>query len=119
MKIKNTLIVTFASFAFVAAAYAASPDVVSDNVNQGETAEVVLEAPPSGVYDTEARMCMDAPEEVENMQQEVRCWKCAADSKGSCGGGDMHCYGERRDCSKKGCKITGSTSKCSGSKKTC
>ena len=43
-----------------------------------------------------------------------RCYKCSGSSKGGCA--DKFCYGERSDCSKKGCKITGSTSKCTGKK---
>ena len=50
---------------------------------------------------------------------ETRCWKCGDKSTGSCSGGDKYCEGERSDCLKKGCKITGSTSQCSGSKTTC
>ena len=119
MTIKKTLLVTLATFAFAAAAYAASPGVVATPIDADAITAPALEAPPSGVYDIEAGVCIAAADDIENAQQEVRCWKCSADSKGSCGGGDMHCYGERSDCSKKGCKITGSTSKCSGSKKTC
>ena len=46
----------------------------------------------------------------------TRCWKCSSDSDGSCS--DKYCDGERADCLKKGCKITGSISQC-GSKPTC
>jgi hypothetical protein len=120
MKIKNTIMILFASFAFVAAAYAASPDTVVETQDTVVAqAEANLEAPALGVYDEEALVCMDAVPEIENGVQEVRCWKCSGSSGGSCGGGDKHCYGERSDCTKKGCKITGSTSKCSSSKKTC
>jgi hypothetical protein len=120
MKIKNTIMILFASFAFVAAAYAASPDTVVETQDTVVAqAETNLEAPALGVYDEEALVCMDAVPEIENGVQEVRCWKCSGSSSGSCGGGDKHCYGERSDCTKKGCKITGSTSKCTGSKKTC
>lgn len=123
MKIKNTLVATLVTFAFAAAAFAASPQTTSDNVRSTAPAvdnvDVSVLAASGGIYDAEALVCVEAAPETDNMQQEVRCWKCSADSKGSCGGGDKHCYGERSDCSKKGCKITGSTSKCSGSKKTC
>ena len=116
MKIKNTMMVLFASFAFVAAAYAASPDAVAE-----PQAQVVadVEATAVAASDEGAVESTHTATQVDNGVQEVRCWKCSGDSKGSCGGGDMHCYGERSDCTKKGCKITGSTSKCSSSKKTC
>ena len=120
MKIKNTILMLVASFAFVAVAYASNTDAPTKTQNTVTAqAEVALQAPDMGVYDEEALVCMDAPLDVENGVQEVRCWKCSSSSSGSCGGGDKHCYGERSDCIKKGCKISGSTSKCSGSKKTC
>jgi len=119
MKMKNALLAMLASFVFAAAAIAAPSSVPTTAV--APTA-AIADAPEAGVYDTEAGICIEAAyaaEDIDNAAQEVRCWKCRKDSKGSCGGGDMHCYGERSECSKKGCKITGSTSKCSGSKKTC
>ena len=123
MKLRDTILLMVASFAFAAAAFAGSPNGVMDTHEATAVtlvgAEVTLEAPASGVYDAEAMVCIEAAPEVDNMQQEVRCWKCSGSSTGSCSGGDKHCYGERSDCTKKGCKITGSTSKCSGSKKTC
>jgi len=120
MKIKNTLMILFASFAFVAAAYAASPDTVVETQDTVVAeAAATLDAPAMGVYDQEALVCMEAAPEIENGVQEVRCWKCSGSSSGACGGGDKFCYGERSDCTKKGCKITGSTSSCSSSKKQC
>lgn len=71
-------------------------------------------------------MCVDAQPAASflNPEQspvpvETRCWKCGDRSTGACSGGDKHCYGERSDCRKKGCQITGSTSECSSSKTTC
>ena len=121
MKIKNTLIIILASFTFGAAAYAVSPNEVleTNNATVVAEAEAALEAPEMGFYDEEALVCVEAALDIENGAQEVRCWKCSGSSSGSCSGGDKHCYGERSDCTKKGCKITGSTSKCTGSKKTC
>ena len=118
MKIRNTILIMFASFAFAAAAFAGSPNMVLETQDTAMVAEFALEAPTSGVYSDEAMMCLEAAPEIDNMQQEVRCWKCSSNSKGSCSGGDKWCYGERSSCTKKGCRITGSTSKC-GSKTTC
>ena len=119
MKLRNTILLMFASFAFVAAAFAATPNTEIQTVDVTAVVDVALEAPDSGFYDTEVGLCIEAAPAIDSMQQEVRCWKCSGSSTGSCGGGDKHCYGERSDCTKKGCKITGSTSKCTGSKKTC
>ena len=120
MKIKNTILMLLASFAFVAVAYASGPDAQVEYPDSLTVqVEALPEAPSMGVYDAEALVCMEAAEEVEAGVQEVRCWKCSSSSSGACGGGDKHCYGERSDCLKKGCKISGSTSQCSGSKKTC
>lgn len=43
---------------------------------------------------------------------EVRCFHCGSGSKGQCSKGSK-CYGERSACTKKGCRISGSVSKCS------
>ena len=103
-----TLLTSIAVLAFAAIAFAASPVEVA----QTDAAMCPIEA-------TAPNMSLPELPSTDAEPVETRCWKCSKDSGGSCGGGDKHCYGERSACSKKGCKITGSTSECSSSKKTC
>lgn len=111
------------SVGLTAAAFATTPSNNSDSVDSAQQVkDIQVSSTPTtngGVYDTEALMCMEAAPETEASANEVRCWKCGSGSSDGCSGGDKHCYGERSDCQKKGCKITGSTSTCSSSKKTC
>ena len=108
MRLSN-IILTLIAMAFTAIAFAATPDTISE-VNMC-TIEATVEASNMSLVPT---LPGEGAEEVE-----TRCWKCGSGSKDGCSGGDKHCYGERSDCQKKGCKITGSTSQCSSSKKTC
>lgn len=119
---KRTALLTFMAFAFVTAAYATAPTHTVDSVDSvipSNAAELQAPANLGGIYDNDALMCIDAAPDTEAGANETRCWKCGDGSKDACSGGDKHCYGERSDCLKKGCKITGSTSTCSSSKKTC
>ena len=119
---KSILIGLF-SVGLTAAAFATTPTTDSDSVDSAQQVKdtQVSSIPKTngGVYDTKALMCIEAAPETEASASEVRCWKCGDGSSDGCSGGDKNCYGERSDCQKKGCKITGSTSTCSSSKKTC
>ena len=114
---KNTTL-ALVIIAFAATAFAATPGTTgtTDTVVTAP-ADALAPAADGGVYDSTALQCMEAEPEMAAGPQETRCWKCGDNSKGACGGGDKYCYGERSDCSKKGCRITGSTSKCTGNKK--
>lgn len=119
---KKTVFLTIVSFVFAAAAYATAPTVDSKSVDTAPHTDVVESLAPAaegGVYDTKALLCIEAAPDITAGAQEVRCWKCGDGSTDGCSGGDKHCYGERSDCQKKGCKITGSSSKCSSSKTQC
>ena len=119
---KKSVFLTILSFVSAAAAYATVPNIDSitlDGALQADMIESLAPAAEGGVYDTKALLCIEAASDITAGAQEVRCWKCGDGSKDGCSGGDKHCYGERSDCQKKGCKITGSSSKCSSSKTQC
>ena len=66
-------------------------------------------APDGGVYDHAAQMSLPADSPTMGS-----CWNCSSDSTGACapqsGKVRMQCEGSRSDCTKKGCKIGGSSS---------
>ncbi|MDP6944522.1 MAG: hypothetical protein QF464_10265 [Myxococcota bacterium] len=74
-----------------------------------DTSAVAQTAPQGGVYDHQAQMSLPAAEPTMGS-----CWNCSGDSSGSCapqsGKVRMQCEGSRSDCTKKGCKINGSSS---------
>ena len=105
----STIILTLIALAFTAIAIAATHD---------GTAEVNMCTIETQVEASNMSLAPTLPGQ-DAEQVETRCWKCGSGSSDGCSGGDKHCYGERSACQKKGCKITGSTSNCSSSKKTC
>ena len=116
---KLSVTVSFLALAFALTAFASGPAADADSIRAetSPSADLVAPAAPGGVYDTETQWCISASVEEAAAPQETRCWKCSDGSKGACAGGDKFCYGERSECSKKGCRISGSTSKCDGAKK--
>ena len=116
---KNKLMMAILAVAFTATAFAATPSQsdARPQLAPEAAAETILPSADGGVYDAAGLQCVASEQHLTAGPQETRCWKCGDGSKGSCSGGDKYCYGERSDCSRKGCRITGSTSQCTGSKK--
>jgi len=116
---KHTLLGALASFMVIAAAYATAPVATSNAIVNVPLTDIAEAVPNGGLYDSDALICIDAASTIEAAANEVRCWKCGDSSKDGCSGGDKYCYGERSDCLKKGCRITGSKSSCGSSDTQC